>query len=194
MMTAMPRTSVERRRLNARLLGWFAVKNAMYPFRGVISGYLRRRHVRFDRKLGICTIGSATSDEIDSSRASSVRQGVPINFFRSILASLHLDYSTTVFVDLGCGKGRTLIQASGYPFRSIIGVEMSEALCQIAVANVKQYRSKHLGTPEISVVCNQIGEFEYDGCEAADHLLVCIHSRCTVPIFRAALHNLARSA
>src|SRR5690242_5062036 len=35
------------------------------------------------------------------------------------------------FIDLGSGKGRTLLMASDYPFRAIIGVELLPALHQI---------------------------------------------------------------
>ena len=36
-----------------------------------------------------------------------------------------LDYAEFIFVDLGSGKGRTLMMASDYPFQRIIGVELS---------------------------------------------------------------------
>ena len=36
----------------------------------------------------------------------------------------HLDFSEFVFLDLGSGKGRTLMMASDYPFQRIIGVEL----------------------------------------------------------------------
>ena len=41
-----------------------------------------------------------------------------------------------VFADLGSGKGRVLVQAASYPFRRVIGVELSEQLNDIARANV----------------------------------------------------------
>ena len=37
---------------------------------------------------------------------------------------IHLDFHDFVFVDLGSGKGRTLLMASEYPFRRIVGVEL----------------------------------------------------------------------
>jgi SAM-dependent methyltransferase len=41
------------------------------------------------------------------------------------------------FVDLGCGKGRTLAVASEFPFIDIVGVELSSALVSVARANAK---------------------------------------------------------
>jgi SAM-dependent methyltransferase len=45
------------------------------------------------------------------------------------------------FIDFGSGKGRTLLMASDYPFRRIIGVELLPALHQIAQQNLRQYKS-----------------------------------------------------
>lgn len=46
-----------------------------------------------------------------------------------------------VFVDFGSGKGRVLLQAAArYPFARVIGVEISEALNDIARANVAKRR------------------------------------------------------
>ena len=41
-----------------------------------------------------------------------------------------------VLVDLGCGKGRVVIQAAAYPLRRVIGVEVSEQLLEVARRNV----------------------------------------------------------
>jgi len=51
-----------------------------------------------------------------------------------------------VFLDLGCGKGRVLIQAAAYPFRRVIGVELSHELAQVAAANVSA-RAEALHAP-----------------------------------------------
>ena len=48
-----------------------------------------------------------------------------------------------VFVDYGSGKGRVLIQAAlRFPFRKVIGVEISDRLTQIARANVDRARHR----------------------------------------------------
>ncbi len=44
------------------------------------------------------------------------------------------------FIDLGSGKGRTLLMASDYPFRRIIGLELLEELNTIALHNIERYR------------------------------------------------------
>jgi SAM-dependent methyltransferase len=41
-----------------------------------------------------------------------------------------------VFVDVGSGKGRVLLEATRYPFRRVIGVELSAELNAIAARNL----------------------------------------------------------
>jgi hypothetical protein len=41
------------------------------------------------------------------------------------------------FLDLGCGKGRALVVASEFPFRVVIGVEISPELAKVAEENAR---------------------------------------------------------
>jgi SAM-dependent methyltransferase len=50
-----------------------------------------------------------------------------------------------VFLDLGSGKGRMVLSAARFPFRRIIGVELSERLTAIARRNVATYRLRPRG-------------------------------------------------
>lgn len=65
--------------------------------------------------------------------------------FREMLATLveqtHLNFFDFTFLDLGSGKGRTLLMASDYPFRRILGVELLAALDQIAQENLRHYKN-----------------------------------------------------
>jgi SAM-dependent methyltransferase len=47
-----------------------------------------------------------------------------------------------VFLDLGSGKGRIVLQAAQRPFARVIGVEFSSELNAIAIANLEASRSK----------------------------------------------------
>src|ERR1700674_4645239 len=58
---------------------------------------------------------------------------------RAMLERLHLDFQRFGFVDLGSGKGRALLLASDYPFREIIGVELSPKLDRVARDNIARY-------------------------------------------------------
>jgi SAM-dependent methyltransferase len=54
----------------------------------------------------------------------------------------HLDFRDFTFLDLGSGKGRTLLMAADYPFRRIVGVELLPTLHQIAQENLRKYKSE----------------------------------------------------
>jgi SAM-dependent methyltransferase len=57
-----------------------------------------------------------------------------------------------VFADVGCGKGRVVYQAARfYPFRRVIGVELSSRLSEQARANVERHRSR-LRCKEVEIV------------------------------------------
>jgi SAM-dependent methyltransferase len=61
--------------------------------------------------------------------------------FAGILDALPVAVDGFTFVDLGSGKGRTLLMAAGYPFRRIIGRELLEELNKIARQNIARYRN-----------------------------------------------------
>jgi hypothetical protein len=60
--------------------------------------------------------------------------------FAEILHSLPVAPEGFIFIDLGSGKGRTLLMASDYHFRGIIGVELLNELNIVARQNIARYR------------------------------------------------------
>jgi predicted RNA methylase len=67
-------------------------------------------------------------------------QATPVWLIREILESIPLHPNAFTFIDMGSGKGRTLLVASEFPFAKIIGVELSSELHQIAKKNIERYR------------------------------------------------------
>ena len=61
--------------------------------------------------------------------------------FHEMIARITEPLERFTFIDLGCGKGRTLLMASQYPFRRIIGVELLSELHRIAQQNIRDFRS-----------------------------------------------------
>lgn len=80
------------------------------------------------------------------------------SLFREMMASLPIEFDTFTFIDLGSGKGRTLLMASEYPFRKIVGVELIAELHGSAEENVRVY---HSGIPR----CSQIEPICMDACD-----------------------------
>lgn len=67
----------------------------------------------------------------------------PVKLFGYLLRRLarHFDFSQFVFVDIGSGKGRTLLLAAEGPFLRVEGVELAETLHRTALRNIRQVNS-----------------------------------------------------
>ena len=85
--------------------------------------------------------------------------------FHEMLGALrqqsHSDFHDFVFIDLGSGKGRTLLMASDYPFRRIVGVELLPALHQAAQDNISQYRNESQRCFALESICADATEFPF---------------------------------
>jgi hypothetical protein len=68
-------------------------------------------------------------------------------------------FSDFTFVDLGSGKGRTLLMASDYPFRRIVGVEILPALNAVAQENLDTYQSESQKCFSMESICGDATEF-----------------------------------
>lgn len=68
-------------------------------------------------------------------------QASEAQLFHEILAAVPAPLDGFTFIDLGSGKGRALLMASGYPFARIIGLELLSELNAIAVQNIARFKS-----------------------------------------------------
>ena len=83
--------------------------------------------------------------------------------FQEMMASLPIEFDQFTFVDLGSGKGRTLLMASEYPFMRIVGVELIAELHRAAQENIREYRSPTQRCSQIEAVCADASEFVFPG-------------------------------
>jgi len=82
-----------------------------------------------------------------------------LGVWRQIILGANLDFGDFTFIDLGSGKGRTLLMASDYPFRRIVGVEVLPSLHQIAQENVRQYKSEAQRCFALESICADATDF-----------------------------------
>ena len=101
------------------------------------------------------------------------------------------------FIDLGSGKGRTLLMAADYPFRHIIGIELLPSLNEIAQQNLRQYSSESQKCFGLESVCADATIYSFP----AGPLLVYLFNpfpeaglRRTLAKLRQSLHNNPRPA
>jgi SAM-dependent methyltransferase len=76
----------------------------------------------------------------------------PVRTVRNALSRCDVRHEQVTFVDVGCGKGRVVLLAAEFPFRRIVGVEASAALCDIARSNVEKASKTRDGCDRIAVV------------------------------------------
>ncbi|MGD0508833.1 MAG: class I SAM-dependent methyltransferase [Terriglobales bacterium] len=80
--------------------------------------------------------------------------------FREMMASLPIQFDQFTFLDLGSGKGRTLLMASEHPFRKIVGVELIAELHRAAEENIRDYRSPTQRCAQIESILADAREYE----------------------------------
>jgi SAM-dependent methyltransferase len=83
------------------------------------------------------------------------------SLFQEMLGSLETDFRDFVFIDIGSGKGRTLLMASDYPFRRIIGVELLPELHRVAQENIRNYKSDSQQCFALESICADAREFSF---------------------------------
>jgi SAM-dependent methyltransferase len=79
----------------------------------------------------------------------------------SLRESTGIDFQDFVFIDLGSGKGRTLLMASDYPFRQITGVELLPALHKIAQENLAQYKNPAQKCSTLESICADANDYPF---------------------------------
>jgi SAM-dependent methyltransferase len=108
------------------------------------------RQIRLDRRLGVRTRGEPSgpaNEPLDPEviAAATYRDSIaygptPAHHFLRLLSSLPIAVAADfTFVDIGCGKGLTLLLASDHGFQPVIGVELDPRLVDIARDNVRTY-------------------------------------------------------
>lgn len=148
----------------------------------------------FDERFGVETSGLIY--ELPSGHEHDVYNNgyfaVAPSVFHSVMVTLrdrlHMDYERFSFVDVGSGKGRALLLAAGYPFREVIGVELSPALDRIARANLARYTGPRRPTP-VTPIQGDAAEFHWP----SGPLVVYMWNAFTGPVMEHVLRNLEAS-
>jgi SAM-dependent methyltransferase len=93
---------------------------------------------RFSRKIEErATLGSVNSDNRGHTTIKNT------DLLVAALKSCPLPIDECTFVDIGCGKGRPLLEALRLPFRAVWGLELSQELSDIAQRNIEIFKSRH---------------------------------------------------
>lgn len=99
----------------------------------------------FDLHHGVDTTGLIWGESLTSNGSSAAGYwatgyyGIAPSVLETALDRLALPWEDFTFVDIGCGKGRALLLATRYPFRQLLGVELSPTLAAVAQENVERF-------------------------------------------------------
>ncbi len=106
--------------------------------------------------------------------------------FHEMMQALNLNWTDFTFIDLGSGKGRTLLMASDSPFRRIIGVEILPELHEVALENI---RRQPRGCGAVEAICADARDFQFP----AEPTLLYLFNPLPEPGLAAVIQNLERS-
>jgi SAM-dependent methyltransferase len=116
----------------------------------------------FDAAHGTDTAGVLVGRELGPSVTRGGHLVIPYETtseaaIRLPLDSLGLDFDEFVFLDLGCGKGKPLLVAATYPFRRVIGVDISPACIAVARRNLAGYGPERIDPARVEL---RVGDAE----------------------------------
>ena len=109
--------------------------------------------------------------------------------FEQIMQALPVRFPDFLFIDLGSGKGRSLMMASDYPFRRILGVEYLPGLHRIAQENIARYTSERQQCRQIELVCQDASDFEFP----AEPTVLYLFNPFPEPVFARVLDRVRNS-
>jgi hypothetical protein len=116
----------------------------------------------YDRLTNMDTGASAGYDELEFTSERGTFY-MATTWFRvlvveGILRELGIS-ERDVFIDFGSGKGRMVLVAARFPFRRVIGVELSAKLNEVARENLERNRSR-LICPDVALITADAGSYE----------------------------------
>jgi len=109
--------------------------------------------------------------------------------FHQILRAVPTKPDGFTFIDLGSGKGRTLLMASDYACERIIGVELLAELDAIARENLARYRGERQKCFTLESHAGDAREFEFP----AEPTMLYLFNPFPEHVLRAVLANLRKS-
>ncbi len=118
----------------------------------------------FDDKYGtdtaqIVSVGALDIPDDKLEHTNRYEAVVPEAFY-GIMGELPVAHEEFVFIDVGSGKGRALLLASRLPFMRIVGVEISAALTEVALNNIRIFKDQMQKCSKIQAVCEDGAGYE----------------------------------
>jgi SAM-dependent methyltransferase len=147
----------------------------------------------FDLKHGtdtslIVTVGAL--DIPDSKLEHTNRyEAVAPETFTGIVRELDIRHEEFNFIDIGSGKGRALLLAADFPFKAVIGVEISRALTEVALNNIQLYKDEMRKCGDLYALCEDATSYQLP----QDQAVIYLHNPFDEHIMRTVLAHIETS-
>ena len=129
---------------------------------------LRMTGRRFDRDYRVTThavlfLNDLDPDAVGDAGAHATHyEAVPVDDFREMMRAVPSEViKRSTFVDVGSGMGRAILLASEYPFKHIVGIEVSPGLHEVAKDNLARATAARRKCNDIRLVRDDARMFEY---------------------------------
>ncbi|RJQ56235.1 MAG: class I SAM-dependent methyltransferase [Nitrospiraceae bacterium] len=117
----------------------------------------------FDFRYGTDTVSHVELKNLDINSENYSRghryASTPAIAFKKLLDAIEFP-DDSVFVDIGCGKGKMLLLAPHFGFKRVVGVDFSEKLCECARKNISIYQQKTGRNAHIDVIHSDVVHYE----------------------------------
>ena len=118
----------------------------------------------FDVKYNIKTVRKHTLDEltinsVGKEGGTRYQPTMVLPMRRLFRKRSALNPRESVFVDFGCGKGRTLVVAAELGFAGVRGVEFAAELCESAEKNYRLYQKKSGNRVDFRIVMEDVSDY-----------------------------------
>lgn len=147
----------------------------------------------WDHRYGTDTVGTLQAGELEipgeNAPFASEYEAITRAVFRRMMRAVTDNVSDYVFIDLGSGKGRSLMLAARYPFKRIIGVELSPRLNAIAAANIEKYRARSRAAAAFELLQGDAADFEWP----REATILFLYNPFSGPVMDKVLNRLRRS-
>ncbi len=164
-----------------------------------VSG--RRAGQRFDAEYGVVTealvfLGDLDPEAIGASIEHATHyEPTPVGDLERLLAHVTFPLESATFVDVGAGMGRAVFAAARYPFRQVVGLEISPALVAVARDNLAAFAKQDLRCRDIRIVRGDAATFRFPKGDLVVYLYnpfdATLLARVTATLARAERANLA---
>lgn len=159
-----------------------------------ISG--RRSGQRFDADNRVTTealifLGDLDPEAIGPSIEHATHyEPTPVGDFAPLLAHVPFALERATFVDLGSGMGRGIFLAARYPFKTVVGVEFSRALHEVAKDNLARIDPATLLCRDVRIICADAATYKFP----RGPLVVYLYNPFDATVLTTILERLSTSA